>query len=111
MSLADKLMRYGVDALPHLRCVYNKKLEFIGALRQNLSRLRVEKLGCAGSRQAGHPSCQPRRFDGQLSPRLYQVVHCMPLAYLYVAPPACGSQGRSGRQSRSFDGHARVCIQ
>jgi hypothetical protein len=42
-------MRYGVNALPH---VLKKILECIGARRQNLSRLiRVEKLGCAGSRQ------------------------------------------------------------
>ena len=32
--------------------VYNKKAwSLLGARRQNLSRLRVEKLGCAGSRQ------------------------------------------------------------
>jgi hypothetical protein len=48
MSLAGKLMRYGVDTLPQ------KKLGWgvLGARRQNLSRLRVEKLGCAGSRDA-----------------------------------------------------------
>jgi hypothetical protein len=43
-------MWYGVDT-PPLYDVCKKGLEFLGARRQNLSRLRVEKLGCAGSRQ------------------------------------------------------------
>jgi hypothetical protein len=46
-------MRYGVDALPHVRYVHLfwGVYSLLGARRQNLSRLRVEKLGCAGSRQ------------------------------------------------------------
>jgi hypothetical protein len=52
ISLAGKLMRYGVDALPHVCAMCVKKVwSVLGARRQNLSRLRVEKLGCAGSRQ------------------------------------------------------------
>jgi hypothetical protein len=49
-------MRYGVDALPHVRYTTyaknkpKKTWSLLGARRQNLSRLRVEELGCAGSR-------------------------------------------------------------
>jgi hypothetical protein len=47
-------MRYGVDAL-RMYDVCKKKEKgargVLGARRQNLSRLRVEKLGCGGSRQ------------------------------------------------------------
>jgi hypothetical protein len=32
MSLAGKLMRYGVDALPHVQYVLKKSLEFVGSL-------------------------------------------------------------------------------
>jgi hypothetical protein len=38
--------------------VCKKSLECIGARRQNLSRPRVEKLGCAGSRQVMYRSSQ-----------------------------------------------------
>jgi hypothetical protein len=60
MSLTDKLMRYGVGALPHVRYMFFKKLgvqSVLGARRQNLPRLRVEKLGCAGSRQIIPAAC------------------------------------------------------
>jgi hypothetical protein len=77
-------MRYGVDALPHVRYMY-KKAELgvclLRARRQNLSRLRVEKLGCAGSRQVipavyhefstGTPVSMSCRLPG----------HRVPLAY------------------------------
>jgi hypothetical protein len=46
-------MRYGVDTLLHVRGMryVKKNFECIGARRQNLSCLRVEKPGCVGSRQ------------------------------------------------------------
>jgi hypothetical protein len=41
-------MRYGVDTLPHAACAMcvKKGWSVLGARRQNLPRLRVEKLGC-----------------------------------------------------------------
>jgi hypothetical protein len=62
--------------------VYVKKklgVHWLGARGQNLSRLRVEKLGCATRKLV-----LPRHW------------------------PACGSSGRSGRQTRSSNGHARA---
>jgi hypothetical protein len=61
--------------MPYRMCdIYVKKnWSLLGARRQNLSRLRVEKLGCAGSRQVIPAVSLSQRFDGQLSPRLYQV--------------------------------------
>jgi hypothetical protein len=51
VPLADKLMRHGVDTLPHVCNMYPKQTWcLLWARRQNLSHLRVEKLGCAGSR-------------------------------------------------------------
>jgi hypothetical protein len=47
----NKLMRHGVDTLPRVRYMLKKAWSLLGARRQNLSRLRVEKPGCAGSRQ------------------------------------------------------------
>jgi hypothetical protein len=54
-------MRYGVDALPHVRCMKKKAWSVLGARRQNLSRLRVEKLGCAGSRAQVIPAAGHRK--------------------------------------------------
>ena len=78
-------MRYGVDTLPHVRCIKKRSVECIGARRQNLSRLRVEKLRCVTrswpclvtglrvGRQVG-PAVKPEASTGMPAcPRLYPV--------------------------------------
>jgi hypothetical protein len=55
ISLAGKLMRYGVDTLPHVRCMKKKAWSLlIGGLVDKISPAfeLIEKLGCAGSRDA-----------------------------------------------------------
>ena len=82
-----------VDTLP--RGMYEvdvckkKAGSLLGALRQNLSCLRVEKLGCVGSRQVIPASCLSQHFDGQLSPCLRWSSRSprAPLTCLCVAPP------------------------
>jgi hypothetical protein len=85
-------MRYGVDRYPTACAMYVEKKagSLMGALRQNFSRLRVEKLGCASS-PAGlvalglfvHPSNQS---GAGASARLVatEATHS---SYLCVAPP------------------------
>ena len=57
-----------------------------GARRQNLSRLRVEKLGCAGSRQVIPAILYEVSADKSASIS-NQAGHRVPLTYLCVAPP------------------------
>jgi hypothetical protein len=70
---------------------YVKKKEawgLLGARRQNLSRLRVEKLGYVGSRQVIPAACH--RLDlrrARSSVPGMSAGHRVPLAYLRVAPP------------------------
>jgi hypothetical protein len=67
--------------------VYNKKAwSLLGARRQNLSRLRVEKLGCAGSRQVIPAILYEVSADKSASIS-NQAGHRVPLTYLCVAPP------------------------
>ena len=67
--------------------VCNKKAwSVLGARRQNLSRLRVEKLGCAGSRQVIPAILYEVSADKSASIS-NQAGHRVPLTYLCVAPP------------------------
>jgi hypothetical protein len=73
-----------------------KTWSLLGAHRQNLSRLRVEKLGCAGSRQDIPAVCQ--RLDlkqASSSAPGMSAGHCVPLTCMMM-PLCCSSWAASG---------------
>ena len=73
-----------MESIPYR--MYEKNGSVMGARRQNLSRLRVEKLGCAGSRQVIPAILYGVSADKSASIS-NQAGHRVPLTYLCVAPP------------------------
>jgi hypothetical protein len=59
----------------------------LGARRHNLSRLRVEKLGCAGSRQVIPAVYLSAPTANEVRVYIKSAGHCVPLACPCVTPP------------------------
>jgi hypothetical protein len=58
INFPDKQVNAVWGRCPNRMCnICEKSLDFIGALRQNLSRLRVEKLGCVCRQSSDHSGC------------------------------------------------------
>jgi hypothetical protein len=80
-------MRYGVDTLPHVRCI-KKTLGVCWGLVDKISPAFELKLGCAGSRQVIPAVCHRLGLKrASSSVPGVSAGHCVPLTCLCVAPP------------------------
>ena len=80
-------MRYGVDALPHVRCIYKQAWSVLGLVDKISPAFELRNSGVPAVARSSQLSASALRRPIKSASISSQAGHRVPLAYLYVAPP------------------------